>query len=395
LLIGLIGVLGMTQAQEFTFREYSLKQGLPQSQVTAINQDSDGFLWVGTLGGLARFDGRNFDIFTAENGLLNNRITFIVFVNKTMYVGHENGVSVYSGRGKFESFAASKIKDNTKLSDLIEFQGKIIVSSNGSGLFELTEKSLEPIKHNILDDELADEFQRIRSMIAHDNKIYFGTRSGLFLSRDLKDFQHFSITEDWSISDLHLLGKEGFYVTTYNAGLYVIKISTSSSFSPKVTSEFDGAQIIVEPDNGYWLLTESNEIYRSSKTFNFLFSQKSGLPKERISTIFVDNNAGLWIGTESRGLIHFLGNAFAKYSNISAPVLSVERDKSGRLWLGTLNDGLYYFEKGLWQRFNDNQLNDNSVWCALDDGFRALWFGTNTGLLTIEKNGKSNLAHYS
>jgi ligand-binding sensor domain-containing protein len=388
LLIGLIGVLGITHAQEFAFREYSLKQGLPQSQVTAINQASDGFLWVGTLGGLARFDGRNFDVFTVENGLLSNRITFIAFVQETMYVGHENGISVYAGRGKFESYTATKIKDNTKLSDLIEFQGKIIVSSNGSGLFELKEKSLEPIKHNILDDELAGEFQRIRAMIVHHNKIYLGTRSGLFVSSDLKNFQHFESTEDWSISDLFVSGKEAFYVSTYNAGVYELKTPMLDKIIPKVISEFDCAQIIVEPDNSYWLLTESNEIYRSSRTFNFLFSQKSGLPKERISTIFVDNNAGLWIGTEGRGLIHFLGKAFTKFSNISAPVLSVESDKSGRLWLGTLNDGLYYFEKGLWQRFNDNQLNDNSVWCALDDGFRALWFGTNTGLLTIE-NGKS------
>jgi ligand-binding sensor domain-containing protein len=383
LLIGLIGVLGMTHAQEFAYREYSLKQGLPQSQVKAINQDADGFLWVGTLGGLARFDGSNFDVFTVENGLLNNRITFIKFVQGRMYVGHENGVSIYQGKGKFQAIGGSKIKDNTKFSDLIEYQGKIIVSSNGSGLFELKNNSLNLIKHNIKDEELGDEFLRIRKMLVYNNKLFFGTRSGLFSSEDLKDFVHYASTEDWSVSDLYALNNKQFYVATYNAGAYTMKISSTQKLLSNQISELDCGQIIADAEGGFWLLTESNEIFRSSKDFRFLFSQNSGLPKEVISTIFVDNNASLWIGTEGRGLIHFLGTAFIKYGNISAPVLSIKRDPSGRLWMGTLNDGLYYFESGIWKRYEHEMLTDNSVWCSLYDDDHGMWFGTNKGLLRI------------
>lgn len=388
LLIGLIGVLGLTHAQEYAFREYSLKQGLPQSQVKAINQDANGFLWVGTLGGLARFDGGNFDVFTVENGLLSNRITFISFVNDSMYIGHENGISLYLGKGKFKPISTSKIKDNTKLSGLIVFQGKILIASNGSGLFQLSGNTLEPVRHKFADEDLDDEFKRIRAMIVYDNKVYFGTRSGLFVSDDLIEFQHFTVTEDWSISDLSLSGSDGFYITTFNAGVYQVKITNQSPFKPKKISDLACAQIIVEQDKAYWLLTETNEIYRHSQAFRFLFSQKSGLPKEIISTIFVDNNSGLWIGTEGRGLIHFLGNAFTRYSDVSAPVLSIERDKSGRFWMGTLNDGLFYFEHGVWKRFEHEMLNDNSVWCALNDGSNGMFFGTNTGLLSLF-NGKS------
>jgi len=386
--IGLIGVMGLTHAQEYAFREYSLKQGLPQSQVKAINQDADGFLWVGTLGGLARFDGGNFDVFTVEDGLLSNRITFISFVNNIMYIGHENGISIHLGKGKFKSISSSKIKDNTKLSDLIEFQGKILVSSNGSGLFQLSENALEPIKHNIKDEDLASEFQRIRGLIVQNNKLFIGTRSGLFYTENLLDFVHFPSTEDWSISDVFALDNNEFYIATYNSGAYQVKSANQSSFKPKKISDLDCAQIIVEQDRAYWLLTESNAIYRHTQDFRFLFTQNSGLPKESISTIFVDNNAGLWIGTEGRGLIHFLGTAFTRYSNISAPVLSIERDKSGRFWMGTLNDGLFYFEGGVWKRYEHEMLNDNSVWCALDDGANGLLFGTNTGLLSIV-NGKA------
>lgn len=385
-IIILIVACGLARAQEYAFREYSLKQGLPQSQVMAINQDADGFLWVGTLGGLARFDGSNFDVFTVENGLLNNRITFIKFVNNTMYVGHENGVSIFLGKGKFKSISSPKIKDNTKLSDLIEFQGKILVSSNGSGLFELKNEKLISIKHNIEDEELSGEFERIRKMAVYNDKLYFGTRGGLFMTHNFREFTHSTFSEDWSVSDIHVSDNDGFYVTTYNAGAYRFN-SSKTIFHPKPLSDLNCSQIIVESDNSYWLLTESNEIRRSSKSFRFLFTQISGLPKENISTIFIDNNSSLWIGTEGRGLIHFLGTAFTKYTNVEAPVLSINQDKQGRFWMGTLNDGLFYFQNGIWARYENEFLRDNSVWCSVNDPYDGIWFGTNTGLLNIQ-NGK-------
>lgn len=386
-IISLIVVCGTARTQEYAFREYSLKQGLPQSQVMAINQDADGFLWVGTLGGLARFDGSNFDVFTVENGLLSNRITFIKFVNNAMYIGHENGVSVFLGKGKFKAINAPKIKDNTKLSDLIEFQGKILVSSNGSGLFELKNEKLKAIKHNIKDEELSGEFERIRKMAVYNDKLYFGTRGGLFMTHDFREFTHFTFSEDWSVSDIYVSDNDGFYVTTYNAGAHRFN-SSKTIFHPRPLSDLNCSQIILESDNSYWLLTESNEIRRSSKSFRFLFTQKSGLPKENISTLFIDNNSSLWIGTEGRGLVQFLGTAFTKYTNVEAPVLSIEKDNTGRLWLGTLNDGLFYFEKGTWTRYEHKMLQENSVWCSIDAGAIGLWFGTNSGLFSIQ-NGKA------
>ncbi|MDX1652127.1 MAG: two-component regulator propeller domain-containing protein, partial [Brumimicrobium sp.] len=80
-------------SQRYAFINYSTKEGLPQSQVNAIIQDQDGYLWVGTLGGLARFDGHDFTSFGKNDGLLNNRITHLEIVNERIYVGHDKGIS--------------------------------------------------------------------------------------------------------------------------------------------------------------------------------------------------------------------------------------------------------------------------------------------------------------
>lgn len=384
--IGLACVLNISLAQEYAFREFSLKQGLPQSQVKTINQDADGFLWVGTLGGLARFDGKNFDVYTVENGLLSNRITCIEFIAGVMYVGHENGLSIHLGKDKFRSISTTKLKDNTKLSSIIQVQGRILVASNGSGLFELKNDKLLPINPNIEDEELADEFNRIRQLCVWKKQLYIGTRSGLFTSSDLKVFKHFDETEDWSISDL-IVDKQGqLYVCTFNEGVLKIDLN-NTRFQPQSFLDVDGSQMHLDAENNFWLLTETNEILMISNQSKFFLSQQSGLPKESMSTFFIDQNSNLWLGTEGRGMIQFLGRAFTKYAHIEAPVLSITTDHLGRFWLGTLNNGLFIWEQGVWKRYEHEQLRDNSVWCALKDGFNGIWFGTNAGLLSIQ-NGK-------
>src|SRR5690349_5023092 len=62
-------------AQQYTMRNYKAVDGLPQSQVSAMVEDQNGYLWIGTMGGgLARFDGREFKVYTTLDGLLSNTI---------------------------------------------------------------------------------------------------------------------------------------------------------------------------------------------------------------------------------------------------------------------------------------------------------------------------------
>jgi ligand-binding sensor domain-containing protein len=62
------------QAQQFNFRNWSLEQGLPQSQVNDMLQDHKGQLWIATLGGLSRFDGTTFHTYTKRDGMSSNSI---------------------------------------------------------------------------------------------------------------------------------------------------------------------------------------------------------------------------------------------------------------------------------------------------------------------------------
>jgi len=95
--------LGLT-AQQFSFINYSLEEGLIQSQVEVIIQDRDGFLWVGTVGGVSRFDGKTFTNYSMEDGLLDNHVNSIwEDRNGHIWMGFKGGISKFNGN-TFQSF---------------------------------------------------------------------------------------------------------------------------------------------------------------------------------------------------------------------------------------------------------------------------------------------------
>ncbi|HAY92865.1 two-component regulator propeller domain-containing protein, partial [Shewanella sp.] len=76
---------------------YGVPEGLSQSTVTSVIEDNDGYIWIGTLNGLNRFDGEEFKHFFAHDhsGLSSSFIQSLLFDNKTMLVGTDNGLNIY------------------------------------------------------------------------------------------------------------------------------------------------------------------------------------------------------------------------------------------------------------------------------------------------------------
>ncbi len=93
-------------APNYFTRTWQMEQGLPQNKVTTVVQTHDGYLWVGTYNGLARFDGVHFTVFNDNNTpeLRSRRITSLFeAVDGTLWIGTESGdVSQYKD-GHFEA----------------------------------------------------------------------------------------------------------------------------------------------------------------------------------------------------------------------------------------------------------------------------------------------------
>ena len=96
-------------SQNSQLQNFTTKDGLPQSQVYDIVQDSIGYLWLATQGGgLARFDGDEFTVFNEKKGLKSNFLTSLLFKNDSLFIGTHSGLSIYA-KGKFSNYNSPKV----------------------------------------------------------------------------------------------------------------------------------------------------------------------------------------------------------------------------------------------------------------------------------------------
>src|SRR6056297_620594 len=86
------------QSQELTYKKYTIADGLPQTQVMDIYQDSKGFIWVITKNGISRFDGMKFINYTNKDGLPDRIVTGVIEdLNGTIWVISKSGISKFTG----------------------------------------------------------------------------------------------------------------------------------------------------------------------------------------------------------------------------------------------------------------------------------------------------------
>ena len=72
---------------QFTQRRWSLAEGLPQVSATAIVQDHDGYLWIGTFGGLVRFDGARVELVEGDGSCSSRIVSLAVGQDRSLWVG--------------------------------------------------------------------------------------------------------------------------------------------------------------------------------------------------------------------------------------------------------------------------------------------------------------------
>ena len=97
----------ISQAQVYEFQKINQEQGLPSSFITALKQDSRGFVWIGTDGGgLVKSDGLSFKIYDASNELKGTTITDIIEdANSNLILASKfNGISVFNGDKFFKTY---------------------------------------------------------------------------------------------------------------------------------------------------------------------------------------------------------------------------------------------------------------------------------------------------
>jgi ligand-binding sensor domain-containing protein len=364
------------QAQRYSFIEYSTAEGLPQSQVSAIIQDDNGYLWVGSFGGVSKFNGKRFINFGKNNGLLTNVVTSLSLIDKTLYIGHDNGISIKS---EVDTFTTIKFPDNVGIANttsICKIDGEIYVATNGLGLFKLQDNYLVGVPESP---------ERIRFMKPSEKKkIFLATREGIIVYDGNKFKAHDKFPKG-TYSDIHI-HNDVIYASTFDGFIYQLKDN-------KVRIVYDNAEIpirkiTVDKQGELWLNSKFGVIKLGEKTIEI--NEDSGLPLNDVNLMFQDREENIWLGTGGRGLVKFCGETFLHYNKASGMpselIISITESENDKLILSSFDRGV--FEVSVKPSAIDVQPIDHiksTVWNTAKNK-NQLFFGSLFGLYIYEND---------
>lgn len=370
--------------QKYSFITYSTEEGLPQSQVSAITQDKEGYLWIGTIGGLTKFNGGEFVPYTSKEGLLNNRITSLNYFDETIWVGHDGGIS-YIKNKTVRSVKFTGEDKSRPVHKILRFKGRLLVCSNGGGLFELRNEKLVKIELG------GPNLDRVRAGYVHAEVLYLATKEGILTTSDLKTFRILKELGTHSFSGVTGNSKELIF-TTYDSLLLRKNLATSKVVvsSPSHTNSWYGCYL--DSDGTLWLYAKEGLVRIDKDGNQFILDEKSGLPLNTISCVYQDKNKNIWIGSQGKGVFRFPGLRFNYYDQSSGYLSDLFmggfQKKNGDFYFGTFDRGIIYRQGNGKTRLVDIGKPNATVWGCIEEVDGKDWFGTHSSLVSVDRSGR-------
>ena len=379
---------GRAQAPKLVFKHISTDQGLSNSTIESIFQDSRGFMWFGTRDGLNRYDGYQITIYRNDvkdtTTISDNYISCIYEDrNHTLWVGTINGLNAFDAaknqftRYKHQPQNLKAITNNQVTSINEDKSGNLWVGTFGGGLnmFHSRDKSFSSFRHSTSPKSLSDD--KVNSIYEDSQgNLWVGTEKGL---------------------DMFLPQKQQFvfYKPPQNSGIRNIK---------------------EDKDGNLWLGTEENGLLkfqpqqRQFYTYQHQQTNKSSLGSNQVRSILVDKKGSLWVGGINAGLnlYHPPTNSFFNYQNEPDNATSLSQrtvsalfeDNHGNLWVGTHRGGINLYSSSA-LKFNlfradgkEKSLSYNDVRAFCEDPTGNIWIGTDGGGLNLFNQQNQTFKHF-
>lgn len=383
-------------AQEYSFVQYSVEDGLPQTQVYALSSDDQGYLWLGTAGGAAKFNGKEFKHYGTSNALVDNNVSDVKQYGGYTWIFTNKGVTRISGKevvtydlidalkGGYVSTAGFRSKTNSLIiANKDELVYEIQLDESGGLLLETSSEVL-----------LSSEYENIRKIYedkAHDTWIVGG---GLFGYLDLNNtWNEVSIEgSSHNISDIEQDHKGDYWLSVYDEGIYHWKkgVLKHYSYDDGLVSSLI-RNIFIDSEGRVWCASKSGVSVLREDGFSS-FNSKNGLPSDNIETICEDREGNIWLASDGAGAFRFTSDEFVNYHASSGLrteyVMTGFQDVNGGFWFGTYDNGVVRSDGENFEYFNveNGKILNNVVWSSLEDSKGRLWFGTSNGLSLFEEN---------
>ena len=333
----------------WSVRAWQTEEGLPENNVTGVAQTPEGYLWLATHGGLARFDGVRFQLqplpvpSVRSNSLIR---TMLLGREKTIWVALE------ADRGLVIGFSDKATNVFTAADGLPGFK-PLVISQTGDG------------------DVWVGYVDGSACRIARGKVTRFGAQDGL-------------------------TGTSGCWLTTDAAGtLWFAKAGNVGIFrDDRFETRFSLSQRVVRlvgaSDGGLWICAGKRLLKSTDGKEPVAIGE---LPTERLgvdpSVLFEDRAGGLWIGTTAGGLFHWDGKKIEAADTSHSDITSITEDREGNIWVGTEGGGLNRLRNRVLELHGSAAgLPFEAVRSVCEDDSGTIWAVGANGALVRGRNGE-------
>jgi len=419
------------QAPKLRFKHLTNEQGLSNSTIEAISQDSRGFLWFGTRDGLNRYDGQEIKIFRNEpadsNSLSDSYIRCIYEDhNQQLWVGTINGLNRLDRnsnrfvRFKYQPANAQGLGARLVTSIAEDNNGNLWVGTYGGGIniYNTGRQQFEHFRHNPADaNSLADD--RVNYIFKDkSNNIWVGTEAGLNLynaaNRSFTLFKNAgnAANNDNAIRVIQQDRQGNLWLGTEDSGLYLFD-PLHKTYTVFVHADKDEASLgnnmiktlLVDKKGNLWAgsINGGLNLFNPANNSFYNYHDEPGngtsLSQRTVSALFEDNQGNIWIGTH-RGGVNCYSPGMEKFNlyrqeltgnSVSySDVKAFCEDNSGNIWIGTDGGGLNLFRRDTrtftsytYNPFNEKSLGANAVLDVMQDRKGNIWVSTWGGGLNL------------
>ncbi len=380
----LLFVTAFGVAQNNELRPYTLADGLPQSQVYAIVQDSIGYLWLGTQGGgLARFDGEDFTIFNESDGLISNYIQSLLVVEDSLFVGTKKGVSILTN-GAVKSFESPQVH-------CIYNDGKQTFFGTNSGIYQL-EKD-DTLKKTTLSTTLNNA--KINDILFDGKNYWIASKKGLFKTEFLHKRSPISQIQFGDFTSLEL-NKNTLYAASFLDGISLVNISEEKTEAIEKPLRINDISII---KNQLWISTDDDGLtVLNLETLQFekKLGRANGLSVSHIRTSFEDRNGAVWIATSGGGFYKYFPNQFTHFdkdTGLNGNRIYATHAIENELWFSVAERGISVIDSlGIKNIDPIPGFENVKIKTLASDDFGNLWAGSDgKGLLFRENIEEQNI----
>lgn len=391
----------MTQAattplQQFFREHWTTRDGLPHNTINDIAQSADGYLWLASWEGVARYDGRNFQVFDRsvikalpDSGM---RALWRDVDNQLVMGGSRGGFAIYRQGQWHASPPVGQLINGVTRDDRgllwLATEGRGVVRQQQDGSYQYF-GAAEGLDSAIVNKVLAD----------NDGMLWFATPLGLYSTdpqASQPTFVHVSVEAGLPAEAVLVLGldpQRQLLVGT-ERGLYRRQGNRFELLDPRLAN-IPVSALYVQDSGDIWLGTTNEGLFRLSGYGLEQLTVADGLPNNRVLAIYQDDEQSIWVGTNG-GLLRLREAPFSNQTQANGLadnyVRTLLQHSDGSIWVGSAG-GLDRYHNGQFSRF---ALAERvSVLSLAEAANGGLWVGTYAdGIYKLDSQGRI-VAHYT